>query len=348
MSTADILRQQGVDVRLVMKAARDDNQHKRAGGGAMVGAGGVAAAGGFAGGGVPGLKSDRLLMDVTGAANRREKVKMAARAYKGGEFGYRTNAHHTHQAFNLSDTKAAPDASRVAHLKAAHNAGQSAAETKIIRHLKVARKGSHAALVGGAGLTALGVHRIRQAKKNKAQPVSKAEKKGDTAFGAALGAGAATAGVSVGGARALEHHGRKWSRSAAADLDEAHKIIPNSGGHKVNPFPGKTNPRVPDIGPEKGESKVWRDPKILAGKSKAQAAKVGELRGNAMKSRYFAGVYGKMGGAVRRIRNPAIGVATVGAGGLAVTHHKKKDKVAKSLFELRVESMHPKAQSARG
>jgi hypothetical protein len=328
-------RRKKVEKYVVAKATTTQKRRNdSAVGGAAVGSGGVLGATGLAGGGIPGTKPDRLLADVGAASSRRDKARAAGRAYKGGEFGYRANAHHVHQAFNLGGDKA--DDSRVGNLKHSFNAGQSRAETRIIRHLKGARKASNVALVGGVGLTGYGVHRLRQKQKQK-QMVSKAERrKSDTALGVAAGSGAAAAGVSVGGAHALEHQGRKWSGRAASNLAEAQKIVPNSGGYKVNPFPNKVkNKRVPDIGPEKGESKIWKDPKILAGKSKAQAAKVGELRGHALKSRYFAGVYGGMAQGVRRITKPALGVAALGGGGLAASRYqqkrKKQQQVTKSL-----------------
>jgi hypothetical protein len=295
---------------------------RTASGSAIAGAGGVTAAAGLAGGGVPGVRSNRIMADVQQASGRRKKAGEATRAYRGGEFGYRTNAHQTFKTFGLGGKREGE--SRVSHFKHGMKAGKLVSEDKIIPHLKVARRASNAALVGGAGAVAYGVHRA------KSQRVAKADdRKLKQYSGATLGAGATVAGLSAGGARVAEHQGRKWSQQAVDDLEGARKIVPKMGGHVVNPFPKKVkNKRVPDIGPAKGNSLIQNDERIMAGKSRAQAHAAGKLRGSAAQSRYFAGTYGSAAGIARKVRNPALAVAGVGAGGLALT--RKKDGVKKS------------------
>lgn len=289
-----------------------------ASGSAIAGAGGVIGTAGLAAGGIPGVKSTRIWADVTQASGRRNKVNMAARAYRGGEFGYRTNAHRTYKTFGLGGERDSD--TRASHFKHGIKAGKASSEDKIIPHLKAGGRAANAALVGGAGLTAYGVHRAKR------QPVAKADdRKLKQYSGGVLGAGGTVAALSVGGARVAEHQGRKWSQRAAADLDAAHKLVPNMGGHVVNPHPDKVkNKRVPDIGPQMTDKRVQNDKGILSGKSKAQAHAAGKLRGSAAQARYFAGTYGSAAGIARKVRNPALAVAGVGAGGLLLDRHQTK------------------------
>jgi len=287
-------------------------------GAAIAGAGGTTAAAGLAGGGIPGVKSKAIMADVKDASNRRGKAKAATNAYRGGEFGYRHNAHHTFNVFGINPEL--KDDTTKSHYKHGFDVGRKAGEAKIIPHLQVARRASNAALVGGAGLTAYGVHRA-----TKKEPVKKRDNdrqlKG--ASGAALGVGGTVAAGSVGTARVLERQGRKWSKQAVGNLEDARKIAPNAGGHVVNPLPDKVkNKRVPDIGAEKGSTLVGNTG--LAGKTAAEAHEVGRLRGEHGQARYFAATYGGAAKLARKARNPALAVAGLGGGGLAVAHHKDK------------------------
>ena len=241
----------------------------------------------------------------------------ATRAYRGGEFGYRTNAHHTFKTFGLGGERG--DDTRAGHFKHGVKAGKIKSENKIIPHLKVARRLSNVALLGGAGLTAYGVHRA------KSRPVAKADsnRRRREYSGAALGVGGTVAAGSVGGARVLEHQGRRWSGRAARDLDAAHRIVPNMGGHLVNPHPDRVkNRRVPDIAPARSNTRVQNDKGILSGKSKAQAHAAGRLRGSAAQARYFAGTYGGVAHVARKVRNPALALAGAGGGGLLMSRRK--------------------------
>lgn len=318
MSTADILRQQGADVRLVMKSTKE--QRRNSSGAVIAGAGGTAAAGGLVGGGIPGVKSKVLPHQAEGSRMQRGRATLASA--RGGIFGFRTDAH---RGFLQQETDAANKSkptTRVEHFVHGRGAGKIGPEKEIIRHLKVGRVGSNVALVGGAGAAAYGVHRMRNKK------VSKARKDTDRYFGTALGAGATAAAGSAGGAHLLEHEGRKWAKRSGDSVEGARKIIPRLGGTATN---GRSpNPRVPDVRPQVQTGKVIREPqKFLSGHSSAKAEAAGKLHGAAAQQRHFAGVYGHMGNQVRRIRNPALAVAAVGGGGLALSHRKRK-RVKKS------------------
>ena len=295
---------------------------RTASGAAIAGTGGVVGTVGLAGGGLPGTKAKRTLKDVKDASGRRTKAAEFTRAYRGGEFGYRQNAHHTFKTFGLGGGREGE--SRGAHFAHGQKAGAIKSEDKILRHLKVARRGSNAALLGGAGLVAYGVHRAKT-------PVNKADsdRKLKGYSGAALGVGGTAAAASAGGARVLEHQGRKWASGAAADYEAAGKIVPKMGGYRVNPYPQKIkNKRVPDIAPEKTDKLIGNtEKKSMAGKSRAQVHAAGTLRGSAAQGRYFAGTYGSMAHYARKVRGPALGVAAAGAGGLALAN---RDKLKKS------------------
>jgi hypothetical protein len=300
---------------------------RTASGAAIASSGGVLGAVGLAGGGVPGVKAKKTLIDVKGASGRRKKAAEFSRAYRGGEFEYRRNAHHTHKVFDLGGPREGNTMN--AHFRHGQNAGAIKAEDRILSHLKFARRGSNLAMLGGAGAVAYGVHRAKTPGK-----VNKSQKDTEAYHGALLGAGGSAAGASVVGSRVLERQGRKWAQRAASEYEGAHKIMPRAGGASVNTdsrfLPKKHNPRVPDIKPEFTDKKIGNEAKkTMAGKSRAQAHAAGELRGAAAKSRYFAGTYGQMAGIARRVRNPALAVAGVGAGGLLLS--RKKPSVKKSF-----------------
>src|SRR5204863_3368921 len=138
-----------------------------------------------------------------------------------GEFGYRTNAHKTFSNFSLAGGRSGE--SRAAHHEHGIKAGKLAAEDKIIRHLKVGRRASTAALVGGTSAAVYGVRRA-QGKKT----FGKADdKRGKAVSGAALGVGGATAGIGLGAEKALGHQGKKWITQGIEHTRTATQIVPS-------------------------------------------------------------------------------------------------------------------------
>jgi hypothetical protein len=304
--------------------------------GATIAAGGATAAGaGVLGGGIPGTRAnaDKLASWKASGSGEGFKGRVSTarakaptvRALPGGVFGYRTSAHRGFNTEVKADEArhAGTTTTRVNHFQRGKHWGKVKPEEDIIRHLKVGRAGATAALVGGTGAAVYGVKRM-QGK----QPVKKSQRDSDKFHGALLGGGSAAAATSVGGARLLEHQGRKWSTRSATSLHEAGKIVPNMAGYTSGPHP-KGNPRVPDVSPRVGDTKIVNEHKrILAGKSKKQVEAAGRLRGDATQARYFAGVYGKTALQARKVRNPALAAAGVGAAGLALS--RKKEPVRKN------------------
>ena len=287
--------------------------------GAAVGSGAVVGTVGLAGGGIPGVKSNRIMVDVKGAKGVRAKAANLAGAYRGGEFGYRHNAHHTFKTFGMGED-APKKATRVEHFTQGIKAGKGTAEDKIIRHLKVGRLASNAALVGGTALVGAGIH---QRKKLVA-------KRRDDFKADAVAAGGATTALTAGGvSRVLDSQGRKWSRESAASHDAASKLVPKLGGYDVK----ATRTRVPDVVPHRSRNKNINQHKVvLAGRSNKVAEAAGALKGAAGQQRYFAATYGTMGGYARKI---AAGGALVGAAGLgAKAANTKRHEVGKASVTM--------------
>jgi len=305
--------------------------------GSAIAAGGATTAGaGVLGGGIPGTRPDASKLGewrssgsaqggrARRAASTARAKAPAAKAAGGGVFGYRASAHKKFatEAKANNAAHAGTTTSRVNMYHRGEYAGKIPPEDVIIRHMRRGRGVATAALVGGAAATNYGVRRTQG--KDWRGKVQKSQRDTDKLHGALLGGGAATAAGSIGGARLMESQGRKWSGRAASSLGEAQKIVPNMGGHVVNPDPRRVqNPRVPDIAPAKNSSKVVNDKKILAGKSKLQVEAAAQHRGAAKQQRYFAGVYGKTAMTARKLRNPALATAGVGAAGMALS--RKKD-----------------------
>ena len=293
-------------------AKRDNRKSgKDASGAAIAAGGGTVATVGLAGGGIPGVRAKGIMADVKSASGRRAKVAGAARAYRGGEFGYRHNAHHTFKTFGLG-SEAPKNANRAQSFSHGDMLGRGAAEDKIIRHLKVGRRVSNVALVGGAAAATYGANRAR------GQKVAKAEKGTQRLHGALLGAGGTVAATSIGGEKILRRQGGKWASQEASSLKAAQKIIPN-------------------MKPNLSNNAATKNPKVLAGKSKAQAEAAGRLRGEAVQARYFSRVYGEMGNYARKVRNPALATAAVGAGGLLLARkkiEKAQDRAHQALQEV--------------
>lgn len=287
--------------------------------GTAIGAGSVLGTVGLVGGGIPKVKANRLLVDVKNAPARRTKVANAARAYRGGEFGYRHNAHQTFKEHKLTGD-APGKATRAEHYAHGDTLGRRAAEDTIIRHLKVGRTASNVALAGGAALVGGGLIGHRK-------QVAKRENRRNDAL---VSGGLTTAGLGGGGSLVLDSQGRKWSARSATHLDAAQKHNPKLGGYDVERKKG----RVPDIKPHLRSGDITANHhKIFAGRSKEHAQTAGQLRGVARQARYFGGVYGDMARAARKVG--AAG-ALVGAAGLGAKHlNGKPREVAKNLASLR-------------
>ena len=309
-------------------------------GGLITGAGGATAAGGLVGGGIPGFKANADTIKDIKQGSWKKRTGAMLSSGRGGVFGYRTNAHQGAVQRMKDSTNHFKDkpASRAEMYQRGQEAGKIPAEEQIIGHMKLGRKASTAAMIGGAAATAYGVHR-------KNEGVQKAlDSRTDATNAALLGGGATAAGASYGGARMLEHQGRKWGARSGQSISEAHKIIPNLGGPGVNPLGNPPNHRVPDIGPAKGSpssSKLKRDKgTILGGKSKLQAEAAGLHRGDAAQARYFAGVYGKTAKTIRHLHTPAMVAAGMGATGLLASGaasklaERRQDSVSKASDKL--------------
>ena len=275
--------------------------------GAMVGSGAVVGGVGLVGGGIPGVRSTRILADVKSAPGVRGKAANVGRAYRGGEFGYRTNAHQTFKTFGLGG-EAPKKASRLEHYKQGERLGRVEAEDRIIRHLKHGRKVSNAPLLAGGGY------------QRSKRPVRKRD---SYRSDAAIGAGATTAALGGGGSLVLDSQGRKWSRRSAAHLEAARQLNPRVGGYDTR----KTKTRVPDVRPHRrsGEN-VAEHARVFAGRSNEHTHAVGYHRGAAAQGRYFARVYGAAGRGARW----AGGAGALLAGGGLVARHRG-NRVRKSL-----------------
>lgn len=313
-----------------MTAAK--KKDRTASGAAIAGAGGTTAGIGLVGGGIPGYKSDSSELKNIKRGSFAHRAGSALSSGRGGIFGYRTDAHQGFLNEQRDSTNYFKDkpANRVESFQRGQGAGKMKPEEQIIRHMKLGRRLSTAALVGGTAATAYGVHRVKHSQVKKSGGATNTKLKQDSAT--LLGIGGTTAGASYGGARLMEHQGRSWSAKAGKSIDEAARIVPNMGGHKVHTDPRLViNPNVPRTSPRIDDKKIVNNHKrVLAGKSKAQAEAAGHIRGRSQQERYFSNVYAKTGKTLRRIHKPALGLAAVGAGGLVMARHQ--DRVNKSAF----------------
>ena len=283
--------------------------------GAAVGSGSVVGAVGLAGGGIPGVKSKHIMVDVKGAKGVKAKTTKLAGAYRGGEFGYRHNAHHTFKTFGLGGD-APKKATRVEHFTQGDKAGRVVAEDKIIQHLKVGRRASNVALIGGTALAGAGIHQRRK---------RVVEKRDDFKADVTTAAGATTALTAGGVSRVLNSQGRKWSKRSAINHDTAEMLNPRLGGYDVK----RTKTKVPDVVPHRSKMKNTNQAKtVFAGRSNKSAQAAGALKGEASQGRYFAATYGA---AAKIARKVAIGGAAVGAVGLgAKAVNAKRHEVTKA------------------
>lgn len=316
-------------------------------GSTLAGAGGVTAGTGLLAGGIPHAKSDfssvfdvkrgegkgprKIISTVRGAAPARKAVP-------GGILGFRLSAHkggtYGFQQFARKNArKGAQDNAEAFHH--ARNVGKIPAEAKVMRGMARARSGANAAFVGGVGATAEGLH-LRK------KPVNKRDRNTDTYNSALLGAGGAGTVISHQGSKSLGRFQRKYERAASDSVDRAGQLVPKIAGregkklslrqmhqHKLKnpgqPFPKSMYPSVSD-------QEIKRNPHLLGGVPKSAASAAGHLRGQAAQERHFAEVFGSTAKAVRRFRTPSAVVAATGAGGLAVSSHKKKVSKRMSAF----------------
>lgn len=289
--------------------------------GAMVGTGGTAATVGLVGGGIPGTHASRNLGDVRNAPSRGSQARNMGRAYGAGEFGYRTNAHHTYKTFGLhSDLP--KNATKQQAFRHGEKLGGITAEDKIIRHLKIGRRASNVALVGGTALAGAGLY---QHHKNKPKTVAKAAKKDTYGADVATSAGATTAVLAGGLSHTLDTQGRQWSKKAAGNFKQAHSMNPKMGSFS---YKAKNKTRVPHPQPDKLTDTIAGDhADVFRGKTRAHAEAAGRLHGEANQARYFAKTYGKFAKVTRGVGLAGAGVAAAGLG----AKYESNKHVKKSL-----------------
>jgi hypothetical protein len=301
-------------------------ERRKAGNGALIGAGGTAAGAGLIGGGIPGFKSDSAELKNLKTGNFRHRAGSLLSSGRGGVFGYRADAHQGFLNDQLKDEAAhgGKPTTRQNHYWRGVGSGKIKPEQEIIRHMKTGKKVSGLALAGGTAAAAYGAHRSTQ-KVHKAQ---KPHSDATTASTALLAGGSTAAGGSYGAARVLEHQGRKWNRRAEGSYAEAAKLVPRMKGSKTHFDPRLTaNHRVGRVSPIRSNDKIGNEANtFLTGKSKVQAEAAGRIRGRAAQEGYFGHVYGKTARMARKVPKPALALAAVGAGGVALSTRKKDVK----------------------
>jgi hypothetical protein len=295
--------------------------------GSAIAAGGAVTAGtGLAAGGIPGVKSnvkdfieaDIPNMSPKGTVKALIKHPKAAKALPGGIFGFRHNAHAGglygyKQKATEEAWKGEPKHAHDAFFRG-RNVGKIEPEEQVLRHLKGGKKVAGAAAVGGAALTAYGVHRARK--------VSKADRTEKGYQGALLGGGATLAGVAHGGKKVLDRQDRKWSAESAKNVKTARGMVPGLAHPKRGPD-AEASLRDADLA-------VRKDPNAFKGIAPHVAQEAGRLRGAAIQQAHFANVYRGTGKAVGHLRAPGLVAAAAGAGGLALSR-KKKSPMSKRM-----------------
>lgn len=318
-------------------------------GAAITGAGAVTAGTGLVAGGIPGAKSNfASVLDLKSpdadsrgpkrAAQRVRRTAPAAKAVPGGILGFRINAH---EGGTLGfEQNAARDAKKKVNSPAdafanARNAAKIGPEKEVMRNMRTGKKIAGAALIGGTAATAYGAKRTKEA-------LSKSQKHSDTYNGALVGAGGAAAGISHVGDKVLTGQKKRWTKLATDNVDAAGKLVPGLAGregkkltlrqmkkHNLN-NPGTPYPKT--MYPTVSDAAIKQNPSILNGASKKKAAQAGAHRAAATQQRHFAEVYGSTAKVVRRVRNPSLLAAGVGAGGLTSSRlSEDKKTVKKSL-----------------
>jgi hypothetical protein len=281
---------------------RKRSENKNVTGSALVGGGSVVSGVGLLGGGIPGVKSDSSTIANMREGSRMQRIGAAMSSGRGGIFGYRTDAHVKALNRFAEDDKwgAQTKPNRNDGFMRGRQAGKSQPEVEVIRHMKNGRKISNAALIGGAGVTAYGAHKLKRS------DVKKSDTDTDRFHGALLGGGATAGGVSILADKILTGQSKKWRKLSDLNLAEAQRLVPN-------------------LKPEMSSWDAHRDgKKVFAGKSKKVVEEAGRYRGHATQQNYFSNVYAKNAKAARKFRNPALATSAVGGAGLALT--RKKDK----------------------
>lgn len=319
------------ELGVVSKYVDDRDRDRRKG--AALGAGSVGVGAGLIGGGIPGMKADRLSVDFTRkGVSPTDRVRNFVRARRAGAFGYRVNAHQTMRDFELSDQgikrripyTGKPRETYSVEVRRAAERGKRAPEDTIIRHLKAGRKASYGLLAGGTALTAYGLHGRG---KQRSGTVDKADS--DRRDASLLVGGGTAAAGSYGGARLMERQGRKWASAAERNFDAAQRMVPELGGRRTSPgyvtikttkggksiplkFFGRT--KVPNVRAEKRIRDLDADAIRSGGYGRSHALEAGRLHGTALNQSYFGHVYGSMGQVLRRTAVPA-GLAAAAVGG---------------------------------
>lgn len=305
--------------------------------GAAVGTGTVLAAGGLVGGGVPGARPDsgRLRHIATNTKGKAAATRHIVSATRGGIFGYREDAHRAFLNAKNKDLRGwrAPEHDTGNHFERGVAQGKVQPEKKIIRTMARARTGSNIALGGGAALVAGGalVHHG-----NKKRELAK---RSDYKENALLAGGGTTAVAGFGGAKVLEHQGRKWANKTSGHLQQARQINPNLGRHRwettrQRKLLGAKTANVPDVRAHRSTNDIIGDAwHSQAGQTKEQAVAAGKHRGAATQSRYFARVYGSQARVARKVGAAGALVALTGAAGKK--YEIKRRPVSKAVTDLR-------------
>jgi len=321
----------GVDHGGPVSKASSDKRHAQ--GSAIAGAGAVTTGTGLAAGGIPGVKGSYKDLERFKEGKLGQKARGAAKLGGGGILGFRHAFHEGGVKWfeRVEDKKSKiknPTPSQ--EFTRARNQGKLAPEAKVLRHLAGAKKVAGAAVIGGAGATAYGLHRAKS-------EVRKDQRRGQSYNAGLAGAGGAGAAISTGAGHVLGRQEKKWANKASHAVDEAGRLIPSMAGRKdptvtdkqfarqVKKHPGQPFPK--SMYPVHSDEAMARDPKkYLHGVDHDTARKAGRLRGEAAQATHFAEVYRDTGKVVRRFRGPSAIVGGVAAGGLLAGRNEKKGR----------------------
>lgn len=337
-------------MRPVRKADRKaDRQHST--GAAMTGSGAVVGTTGFAAGGLPGVRepNSHALSELSGDTVRqkvqpRNAVRNARKVVpvgRAGILGYRADAHASYMAKEKVKTHGSAYAQ-------AHRAGKMEAEDKILPALRMARRGSHALTLGGAGLAALGIHRMGQESVRKSRQA-------DNVSSGALAGGATLGAVGHYVPKGLRRLERKFETSATDHLQAAHVLAPHVGGAKpkgdFQPPTGRRSAK-PSMHPQfEDHDLAWRKAgdgrRFKGGVETAQ--QVARHRGIAAQERHFAEAFRDTASGIRRLRGPGLAAAGAGAAGLAASHSTKGQRISKAVsFGYQEKQINPRRAAEAG
>jgi hypothetical protein len=318
----------GMRLSEIAKSERGDRARS-----AALGTGAVLAGGGFVAGGVPGAKvtANDAIVEGIKRGTPASRLTHAAQAAPGGVFGYRHAAHQRfiNENLNLKDQKYTGGTPQHDKYWAGANKGRVNAEKDVMGYLKRARRVSHGALIGGAGLMA--ASRIKR-KERKPGEVGKAErrkKEYQSPSGmAGIVGGSTLAAGSLGVATHLERKGDEWANQAARAYKRSEKMAPNAGGFDIiNPrsVEPKKRTNVLHVKPHKTFEEIGAESgHTLAGQTPKSAGKLGEMHGGAAQNRYFAGQFGGNAKLVRRLGvSSGAGIAALAGYGY---HQQKRDR----------------------